>query len=240
MKYYLSRKGQQYGPYSREELQRYAVQGRVAASDLARAEDGQTWSPVEQLIPDVFSPPSPGPPIQSWAPQVPASAWPPGSAAALVPPSLHWAAVLLLGWVTCGIFSLIWMLIQSTWVRKIDSNSQATLFYILYIVGVYGGVVMVLLSTVRPDAGTFAIPGGLLELGGFVMFLMGAFNIKHSLEDYYNTREPINLRLSGVMVFFFNTLYFQYHFTRIADWKNTGILRPSNLSPPSITSVVPR
>jgi hypothetical protein len=43
---------------------------------------------------------------------------------------------------------------------------------------------------------------------------------------YYNSTEPINLRLSAVMTFFFNTLYFQYHMSRIADWKRTGYLRP--------------
>ncbi|MGO9268843.1 MAG: GYF domain-containing protein [Terriglobia bacterium] len=239
MKYYLSRKGQSYGPYSREELQQYAAQGRVSASDLARTEEGQAWLPIGQLIPDVFSPSSPGP-LQSWVAQIPASAWPPGSAAAPVPPSLHWAVVLALGWVTCGIFDIIWMLIQSSWVRKIDSNSQATLFYVLYLVGVYGGIVISFLNVVRPYASGYAIAGVLLELGGLVMLFVGAFSIKHSLEEYYNAREPINLRLSGVMVFFFRTLYFQYHFTRIADWKDTGVLRPSNLSTPSITSVTPR
>ena len=42
--------------------------------------------------------------------------------------------------------------------------------------------------------------------------------------NYYNSVEPINLRLSGVMTFFFNILYLQYHMTRIARWKQTGIL----------------
>jgi hypothetical protein len=46
------------------------------------------------------------------------------------------------------------------------------------------------------------------------------------MERYYNTVEPINLRLSAVMTLFFNVLYFQYHMTRIADWKQTGVLRP--------------
>jgi hypothetical protein len=41
---------------------------------------------------------------------------------------------------------------------------------------------------------------------------------------YFNTVEPIALRLSGVMTFFFGILYLQYHMTRIADWKRTGVL----------------
>jgi hypothetical protein len=55
---------------------------------------------------------------------------------------------------------------------------------------------------------------------------MAVFQMKDSLENYYNTVEPINLRLSGVMTFFFAVYYFQYHFSRIAAWKKTGYLQP--------------
>jgi hypothetical protein len=50
--------------------------------------------------------------------------------------------------------------------------------------------------------------------------------MRDALVEYYNTVEPINLRLSGVMTFFFSFLYFQYHFSRIANWKRTGYLLP--------------
>jgi hypothetical protein len=32
----------------------------------------------------------------------------------------------------------------------------------------------------------------------------------------------VGLRLSAAMTFFFNILYFQYHLSRIAQWKKTG------------------
>jgi hypothetical protein len=59
-----------------------------------------------------------------------------------------------------------------------------------------------------------------------VIYLIGAFQMRSDLEDYYNTVEPINLRLSGVMTFFFSVYYFQYHLSRIAAWKKTGYLQP--------------
>jgi hypothetical protein len=70
------------------------------------------------------------------------------------------------------------------------------------------------------------IPFFLLVITGIVLHLMAVFQMRSSLEDYYNTVEPINLRLSGVMTFFFAVYYFQYHFTRIANWKKTGYLQP--------------
>jgi len=50
------------------------------------------------------------------------------------------------------------------------------------------------------------------------------FSIRQSMVTYYNTVEPIQLQLSGVMTFFFGMLYLQYHMSRIARWKRTGVL----------------
>jgi len=44
------------------------------------------------------------------------------------------------------------------------------------------------------------------------------------LPHHYNTVGNIGLRLSSLLTFFFNILYFQHHFSRIARWKRTGIL----------------
>jgi hypothetical protein len=51
---------------------------------------------------------------------------------------------------------------------------------------------------------------------------MGAFSMKASLEEHYNNAEPIGLTLSPVMTFFFNTIYFQYHFNRINEAKQAA------------------
>jgi hypothetical protein len=61
---------------------------------------------------------------------------------------------------------------------------------------------------------------------GLVLFIVAEFQIKSDLEGYYNTHEPIYLRLNGVMTFFFAVWYFQHHLSRIAQWKKTGVLQP--------------
>jgi hypothetical protein len=48
--------------------------------------------------------------------------------------------------------------------------------------------------------------------------------MRRSMEDYYNSAEPVGLQLSGVMTFFFNVIYFQYHLNRIRQFKTTGVL----------------
>ena len=66
--------------------------------------------------------------------------------------------------------------------------------------------------------------GGIFLLGGVIVYLVGIFSIKAAMEEYYNSTENIGLHMSGVMTFFFSTVYIQYHINRIARWKKTGVL----------------
>jgi hypothetical protein len=52
-----------------------------------------------------------------------------------------------------------------------------------------------------------------------VLSIWARFSFKASLEEHFNTAEPIGLSLSGVMTFFFGALYFQWHLTRINEIK---------------------
>jgi hypothetical protein len=68
MKAYVSKDGQQHGPYSAEQLQEYLRQGKFTAGDLA-CHDGQNWVTVAQ-VPGLVSGEQPvTPPEQSPAGQ---------------------------------------------------------------------------------------------------------------------------------------------------------------------------
>ena len=295
MKYYISRSGQQYGPYSLEDLQGMKAQGRVDPSDLAWGEGMAAWTPVSQVLesasgassavaaPQPYTPPQQQPytppqqqytppqqqytppqqqytppqqqytpPQQQYSPQqytppaqgaaygaAPAAAYSapgynagyspqPGSGP--MPPSLHWALVLLLGAVV-PFFAIVWIFIELGFVKKIDPSCPATKQFITAICAIVGGLVIFF---VFMAGGAAAERPAVAMIGGFVLFagyitaivfgIMAMFSMRRSIENYYNTVEPIGLRLSGVMTFFFNIYYFQYHFTRISTWKQTGRL----------------
>jgi hypothetical protein len=55
---------------------------------------------------------------------------------------------------------------------------------------------------------------GWVELGGVVLSQIGNFSVKGTMEEHYN------VSLSGVMTIFFSTIYFQYHFDRLAKKTN--------------------
>jgi hypothetical protein len=244
MNYWVSRAGQQYGPYSLADLQRYVASGNILPTDMARSESMDQWLPVSQVLSGGGTP-APQPPVQpagvpqnygqasaqpGVAPQnygqPPIYSQPPGAMAPQpvagqagpLPPGLHWAVVLLLAIVTCGIFSLVWMFIEANFVKKIRPASNVLT---LYAIGVGGFFAMGLLLVNRH----LIMMAPLINIGCTIVLIVGHFQMKAALEDYYNNVEPLNLRLSGVMVFFFNVFYFQYHFTRIREWKTAGVWR---------------
>ncbi len=148
-------------------------------------------------------------------------AWP-------APPDMKWYVVFLIGVVTCNLFLLYWIYNQCQFVKKLDSASKALTFYLAGLGIMFGGAmlsgILILLlddTSLQPIA---ALLSPLLNLGGTVLMILGHFNLRASVERHYNTVENIGLKLSPVMTFFFNILYFQYHFSRIAEWKKTGRL----------------
>src|ERR1044072_4189490 len=50
MNYWVSRGGQQYGPYSLSDLQRYVGSGNILPTDMARNESMSQWLPVSQIL----------------------------------------------------------------------------------------------------------------------------------------------------------------------------------------------
>jgi hypothetical protein len=239
MKYYIQRQLNEYGPYTLADLQRYVAQGSIQLADLTRSEGMTDWVPVSQVIGNI--------PIPVAAPAgqaIGAAAYGGGTVydgsgavygvqavSALgepaVPIDFHWALVLLIGIVTCGIFNYAWLIVESVFVRKVKPASKGLLFVIIAIAGFFvGGFVNGIMAAA--SHGQAAPYGSLFSLAALVLYLVGVFQMKSDLEDYYNSIEPINLQLSGVMVFFFNVYYFQYHFSRIAQWKKTGVLAPQS------------
>jgi hypothetical protein len=207
MNYTIKRGDQQYGPYSLADLQRYVASGNVLLTDLCRSEGMADWVPVSQVIGTI--------PVPAAAP-APASVAP--SAVYPDPPSLHWGLVLLFAFLTCGIFTWVWMFVQASWMKKVQPTSKAMMYYGIAI-GLYAvGIVLSVSSSVTTNGQPNPL-GGLFNLAAAVLFIVGAFSLKSSIEDHYNNVERIGLQLSGVMTFFFSTLYFQYHFTQIIEMK---------------------
>ncbi|MBL0158624.1 MAG: hypothetical protein IPP47_16190 [Bryobacterales bacterium] len=124
---------------------------------------------------------------------------------------------MLLSIVTCYLFAMVWMFVEATYARKLRTSSNPLLFYGL-------GVPLAFLAGFMSVSPALRGLSSLIQLAGGVLIICGHFSLKNALEEHYNHVEPINLHLSGVMTFFFNVIYFQYHLSRIRNWKMTGVL----------------
>src|ERR1041385_8517580 len=242
MKYYIQRQLNEYGPYTLADLQRYVAQGSIQLTDLTRSEGMSEWTPVSQVIGNIPIPVAAGAAAGGYAggtgtvyggsgtvydgstmgfgvQGMPMQGNP------IIPTDLHWGLVLLIGIFTCFLFFSAWIIVEAAFVRKIKPESKGLMFVIIAIAGSFVGRVANFfygtMNHVNPPQ-----LGLLISLVFFVVYEVGAFQMRSDLEDYYNTVEPINLQLSGVMTFFFAVFYFQHHLSRIAQWKKTGILAP--------------
>lgn len=208
------------------------AEGRVAMTDLAWAEGLPNWAPLSQVIPveaPAYAPAPPAPPVAVQPNYEPLGAQTVAPTAGPVPPNLHWALVLILTMFTFCLFGIVWIFVESSFIKKIDPrNISRALFIVAFLLGLaYGGIVVFAGMVGGPnDVPVIAKMGSLIGLVIAVCVLVAIFNMRDSLVQYYNTVEPIGLKLSGVMTFFFSICYFQHHFTRIAEWKRTGRLAP--------------
>jgi hypothetical protein len=214
MHYQVSRSGQMYGPYTLEDLQRYVASGHVLLSDLARSEEMPDWLPVAQIL---GATPAAGAPVQSYAASsAPGVAYPD-------PPNLHWGLELLLGFFTCGLFVVIWNLILATWSKRLQPTSKALMYYIIATVLIvlnFGGSYGVFIAVAHHQQPHQHILGSLIGLAAWVVRLIARFTLRDTLEQHFNGPEPLGLRLSAVMTFFFGGIYFQYKLNEISDIKH--------------------
>jgi hypothetical protein len=209
MDYFVKRGEERFGPYSLSDLQKYVQSGNVVVEDLTQSEGMTEWVPVSQVLGNIPAMPAAGTfSTMAAEPQLIA-----------LPPNWHWSIILILGLLTRQIFNLIWALVQGNWARKLVGNNKPMVLVAMYPAGMIAGILTMMIYR-----GAAAL-GGLFIIGGAIVYLFGMFSIKAAMEEYYNSTEPIGLQLSGVMVFFFSTVYIQYHINSISRWKKTGVLK---------------
>jgi hypothetical protein len=228
MLYHVSRNGQNYGPYTLEDLKKYVASGNVLPTDLARSDDMAEWVPVSQVlgIPSAI-PPAYQHPL---APAYPVS----NLAAYPDAPNLNWGLVLLFSVFTCTLFMWVWNLILASWMKRVQPNSKAVFYYavatvLLFCQLMFGRHTQVQMFQPGMHWWVTYYTGhplrNVLGLATWIVRLIARYTMRSELEQHFNTAEPVGLSLSGVMTFFFGGIYFQYHLNRINELKRMARYR---------------
>jgi hypothetical protein len=226
MTYQVTRNGQMYGPYTLEDLQRYVASGYMLLTDLAKSEEMPDWRPVSQILGQPAGQ-APGQPLGAPGIGAPAYAVPGGYPAASVnqfpdPPNLNWGLELLLGFLTCGLFVVVWNLIIANWAKRVQPASNAFMFYLaatVLIVMNLGGSWGVIIALSHHQHHHQSFLSSLLSIATWVVRLIARFTLRDTLEQHFNGPEPLGLRMSAVLTFFFGGLYIQYKLNRINEIK---------------------
>lgn len=227
MDYFVKRGADQLGPFSLADLQQQVKAGKVSLGDLAKSEGMADWGLVSQVIGTIAVPP----PVPVYnAAAAPALAPVP---TVDLPPNLPWAIVLLLNilgrlWFPLALFNVVWTFILANWARKLTGNANILVLVAMYPAGIVAGIFAIVINA-KSEIGPGI--GGILLLGGVIAYVIGIFKIKSAMEEYYNSTENMGLQLSGVMTFFFSTVYLQYHVNQIAKWKKSGAGNLSSVAP---------
>jgi hypothetical protein len=249
MSYFILRNGQQYGPYSSADLDRYLAQGGIVTTDLARTEEMNQWLPLSQILGNASPPPpaaflNAGPvysgfPAQPQMPPVPGFAPanfnvqtmpPPGHTATCtgypLPPELQHSAPLPPGklhWIVL----LVGMMVTGGLFGTIWAFVQANWVRKIdqqskAMVFLAIGVALNLLGQGIILSNEAPLLGLAVVVGSLVCIYVSLFGMRASMVRYYNSVDRIGLKLSGVMTFFFGIVYFQYHLNRILKAKTEG------------------
>ena len=220
MDYFVQRGDQRLGPFSLAQLQQQVQAGQILMGDLVQSEGMTDWAMVSQVIGNI--------PVPTTAYGTAAAPAPVQVQTVPLPPNLPWLVVLLMNilsrlWIGFGLFNIGWTFVLANWARNLNGNVNTLVLVAMYPAGLVAGIIAIAMNR-DSDAATGAAIGGLLILGGIIAYIVGIFKIRAAMEEYYNSTENIGLSLSGVMTFFFSTIYLQFHVNRIAKWKRTGEL----------------
>jgi hypothetical protein len=218
MPYTVSRNGQTYGPYTLEDLQRYVASGNILSSDLAKGDEMPDWLPISQIL---GTPPTPPPayipPAVTPYPQPTGVPYPD-------PPNLNWGLELLLGFFTFGLFVMVWNFVIATWAKRVQPASKALMYYVIGTVLVlvnFGGSYGVLIAIGHHQHPHHNVFSSLIGIASWVVRLIARFILREDIEQHFNGPEPLGVRLSGVLTFFFGGIYFQYKLNQVNDLKQT-------------------
>jgi GYF domain 2/Domain of unknown function (DUF4234) len=205
---WIGRDGQRYGPYTEASIREWLAAGKLAPDALAWRKGEANWVPVSVLLGATFAepPPPPEPPPMASRPysffDVPATSGRADTRASFPrPPALHWFALFLLSLVTFGIFGWVWTFVQSTWVKRIDRDSKATLLFALGAAGYVLGVGFSRVYHVGMNPGVVLL-GLLLMLGSAVVWIVAYFSMAGSLRRDAAQR-GLPLEIGGITLFFF-------------------------------------
>jgi hypothetical protein len=134
------------------------------------------------------------------------------------PPSLHWVIVLVLSFVTFGLFGCLWMFRQAKFARKLDPGNKATMqIATSFAIGLFS-ILLNVVNTITVARGgestNLGITGTAMSFFALFMLISAYLEIRKALAS------QCGIQMSAVLTVIFNVYYVQYHLSRIVRLQN--------------------
>ncbi|MEJ2911691.1 DUF4234 domain-containing protein [Pseudoalteromonas sp. C12FD-1] len=114
--------------------------------------------------------------------------------------------LVLLTFVTAGIYAIIWMFINTPKLEKLTSKNIADNTFLIWLavcVGLGGALV-------GTGEESLDVISGLLTIASWVLYIIWAFRAKSVLQEYALTKHKVDLRMNGIYTFFLTIYYINY------------------------------
>jgi hypothetical protein len=105
-----------------------------------------------------------------------------------------------------------WTATQQVWLKNEERESRAIYWYVASLVLTLS--LNFFTSPRHPTMGLLVFEL-VVALGSLILWVVGIYKYAEELESHFEVSRPYGLGLSGVMIFFFSTIYFQYKLREI-------------------------
>jgi hypothetical protein len=115
-------------------------------------------------------------------------------------------------WIPRVIFEFLlgaWLFAQQAWLRSVERESRAIYWYAASLILTLCSNVFTLVLGHHTTLSQ-SLFEGVVALVSFGLWIAAVFKYADELEDHFKESPPHGLGFSGIMIFFFSTIYFQY------------------------------
>lgn len=111
-------------------------------------------------------------------------------------------------WVSLDVY-LLWSFLQAGWLSRVDQRSTTIYWYLADLLLGY-----VAASKMLEEKSPAMVV--VLGLAVAAVAITGLFYLSRDMRRYFKSTDDLDLYMSGWMIWFFNTLYFQYKFGEVS------------------------